>query len=86
MTYKTLFSAEDEGAAPQDAGEQQVTCLYTQCFKNPIFSVLLETEVSQACDGGKLRKEKLQRVKRTSKETKGNEDKFQYVDNSGDYL
>lgn len=85
-TYKTLLSAEDQGAALQDADEQQVTCLYMQCFKNPIFSVLLETEVSWACDGRKLCKEKLQRVKRTLKETKENEDKFQYVDNSGDYF
>lgn len=29
-----------------------------QCFKNLIFSVLLETEVSQACDGRKFHKEK----------------------------
>lgn len=86
MIYKTLFPAEDQGAAPQDAGEQQVTCLYMQCFKNPIFSVLLETEVSEASDGRKLYKEKFQGVKENLKETKENEDKFQYVDNSGEYF
>lgn len=70
MNYKTLFTAEDQGAAPQDAGEQQVTCLYMQCFKNPIFSVLLETERSQACDGRKLYEEKFQGVKGTSERPK----------------
>lgn len=31
-----------------------------QPFKNPIFSVLLETEVSQACNGRKCHKEKFE--------------------------
>lgn len=40
-----------------------------QCFKNPIFSVLLETEVSQACDGRKFYKEKFE-LRENVKETK----------------
>lgn len=56
-----------------------------QCFKNPIFSAFLETEVSQVCDGRKLCKEKFQSYE-NHKETRENVDKFQDIDNSGDYF
>lgn len=40
-----------------------------KCLKNPIFSVLLETEVSQACDSTKFHKEKFE-LRENLKETK----------------
>lgn len=58
-----------------------------QCFKNPIFSALLETEVSQACDGRKFHTEKFElREPQRDQHFLQNEAKFQEVANAEDYF